>query len=585
MVERRLLLPDWLPIAWLLCAPPWAAAGSLDVQLDAGRIAGSEQLARAWQGIPYAAPPTGALRWRAPVPAPAWSGVRDATQAGPPCAQGATDAHGTATLAGSEDCLTLNVYAPRVAAGAALPVMVWIHGGGQLAGTGNAYDGSRLADSEQLIVVSVNYRLGPFGWFHHPAITREGGVPVTGQFALQDLLAALQWVQRNIAAFGGDPRRVTLFGQSAGAQNIYALLLAPAARGLFHGAIAESGGLWNMTLDQAVNYRDAPVPGTPLSAREVVDRLAVASGKAADAQAARAWQLQEPPAALADWLRSLPAATLVAPYGADAHAGYDFPSVVYDGMLLPGPDHALQLGRGDANEVPVLIGGNRNEDKDFLWQDDALVRRQRGRLQIRHRREYAALDRLYSGWWNAMAVDELLPLLHAPAFAYRFDWDDEPTAPTDLRALYGAAHGLELPFVFGDFRFAQYHDELPPPDGAADPTDPFTALFNEANRTSRERTSAAMMSYWAEFARTGRPGTGSRHELPAWNSWQDSGRKLIFATRGIRTEAGLLTEAALLRDLATTRDLSQAQKCAVLTDNTMYPAYPLELLARWHCAR
>ena len=333
-----------LSIAQLSVAasPPTSA---LAVHVETGDLRGTLTAggARAWYGIPYAAPPVGDRRWRAPGRAPAWSDVRDASHAGSPCAQPSTAADGSVTIAGSEDCLTLNVFHPPGAIDRALPVMVWIHGGGQLYGTGATYDGTQLAIRQNVVVVTINYRLGPFGWFHHPAITGTGPKRTTGQFALLDTIAALKWVKRNIAAFGGDAHNVTLFGESAGAQNVYALLFAPSARGLFQRAIAESGGFWNMHLDQAVNARDAHVPGTPLSAHEVVNTLLVQHARAADRAAATRLQTTLSPQALAAWLRRLSAADVLAAYRGAPHLEYDFPSVVYDGVLLPRIDHRRAL--------------------------------------------------------------------------------------------------------------------------------------------------------------------------------------------------------------------------------------------------
>lgn len=562
------------------------ASAPLAVSLDSGRVLGravvAQGPARSWQGMPYAAPPVGELRWRAPRPAAAWQGIRTAAAPGPVCAQPGKDAAGKFLVVGSEDCLTLNVFAPAGAPRRPLPVMFWIHGGGQMYGTGAEFDASNLAARAEVVVVTINYRLGPFGWFHHPAITRADG-STTGQFALEDMIAALGWVRRNIAAFGGDPGNVTLFGESAGGQNIYALVLAPRAHGLFHKAIAQSGGFWNMSLAQAVNYRDDPVPGTPMSAREMVDRLLMAGGKAADAKAARRVQASEAPAALARWLRELPASAVLEPYVRE-HADYDMPSVVYDGVLIPEGDHRSLLASGRYNIVPMIVGGNRDEQKLYLSSDPAQVAEAAGRMQIRDRGRYAALNRFYSDWWNFMDTDDLVPRLRAPVYAYRFDWDDESTSPSDMKSIFGAAHGLELAFVFGRFSYGFVHDDVPSPDQAAgDEASEHRWLFNEANRSSRERVSAAMMSYWGEFAHTGNPGTGRRGELPAWRPWAESRQKLIFDNDGVHSEGGLIDGPALLEALWADPHLSAEQKCAIFLDDTMFPAYPLEGLAAHRC--
>lgn len=561
------------PLAWASAAGKREAV-AIRVRTANGALSGTATAdgARAFLGIPYAAPPVGARRWQAPGPAPSWTGLRDATRPGAPCAQPGLDRAGALRVIGSEDCLTLNVYAPR-GAGRDLPVMVFIHGGGQMYGSGAQYDGARLAARQQVVVVTINYRLGLLGWFHHPAITGTGQDRRTGQFALLDAMAALRWVRQNIAAFGGAPGNVTVFGESAGAQNVYGLVFAPATRGLFDKAIAESGGLWNMALSQAVNYRDEADPGTPLSAREVVAQLLVDTGRAADRDAAKALAARAGDADLARWLRALPVAALLGVEARAPHADYDLPSVVYDDVLIPAGSHHDRLARGDYHRVPLLIGGNRDEQKLYLAADPALRAVIDGNTVVRDRERYEAINRYYSQWWNFSAVDNLAGRLADPVYAYRFEWDDEPERPVDIRALYGAAHGLELAFVFGRFDYGFVHDDLPGEENATPGTDPYRALFNEANRQSRERVSEAMMAYWATFARRGAPGNGGIPGLPTWPAWSAGGVRLVFGNQGVSIAAGVIDGAALLDEIRASTLLTTAEKCAILLDHTMYPSY------------
>jgi len=587
----RIWLRRWWVGVWAALLPAAALAvlpltSALDVPIETGQLHGTltPAGARAWWGIPYAAPPVGDRRWRAPAPAPRWTGVRDAGKPGSPCPQPSTTATGASIIVGDEDCLTLNVFHPPGAIDRALPVMVWIHGGGQMYGTGSTYDASRLAMTQNVMVVTINYRLGPLGWFHHPAITGTGKHRVTGQFALLDAMSALKWVHRNIGAFGGDANNVTVFGESAGAQNVYALLLAPAAKGLFHRAIAESGGFWNMHREQAVNFHDDPVPGTPLSAREVVNQLLVRAKRVDTAGAARKRQKTEDPAKVARWLRSLSVAEVLAPYVNAPHAEYDLPSVVYDGVLIPAVDHHGLIRQRRYHAVPLLIGGNRDEQKAYLWSDSSFVRAEGGRLEIRDRDHYEAVNRLYSDWWNYSAVDDLLTRWQSPVYAYRFDWHDEPTSPNDLQALYGSAHGLELAFVFDDFRWGFVHDELPSTGDTASLPSPLQGIFSAANEPSRRRTSDAMMAYWGEFARTGKPGRGTKENLPEWTAWADGHQKLIFTDDGISWESTLIELHDLDHRLWEHPRLSHAEKCSVYLDNGMYPRYPKSSLRAKGCA-
>ena len=338
-------------------------------------------------------------------------------------------------------------------------------------------------------------------------------------------------------------------------------------------------------LSQAVQPRDAVRPGTPLSAREVVASLLVRSGKAPDRRAALAYERRTSPSKLAEWLRSLSPEDVFAPYVGAPHLEFDLPSVVYDGVLLPAIDHRRLLARGGFAPVPLLIGGNRDEQKAYLWTDPLFVEGAGTHPVIRDPARYEVMNRLYSDWWTLTSVDGLLPRLRAPVYAYRFEWDDEPVAPVDLKALYGSAHGLELSFVFGDFRWGLVHDELPAEESTSVTAHPLQTLFNAGNAGSRERISEAMMAYWGEFARTGQPGRGGRADLPPWTEWKVGGTKIVFGNGVLSEDKSLLTERDITGRLWATPLLDPAQKCVVFLDNVMYPAYPLKALARQGCRR
>ena len=250
-------MPDrtWrmLPLlALVACAgdPAPEADPSSARRLVQGPIVGSSHATHAahvWRGLPFAQPPTGSLRWRAPKPPAAWTETREAIGRGAECVQ--LDITDPTEVIGDEDCLTLDVYAPRFAAdavptgGKRRPVMLWIHGGGNSMGSSEVYDAARLAAENDVVVVVIQYRLGVFGWMSHPALRASASSPedASGNFGTLDTIRALEWVQENAAAFGGDPDNVTVFGESAGGINVYALMLSPRAKGLFHRAIAQSG--------------------------------------------------------------------------------------------------------------------------------------------------------------------------------------------------------------------------------------------------------------------------------------------------------------------------------------------------------
>jgi para-nitrobenzyl esterase len=488
---------------------------------SAGRHGG-----HAFLGLPFAKPPVGELRWRAPQPPEPWSGTREALRFASPCVQyasalgGEDDARpGSAT--GSEDCLYLNVYAPRFApesvpqGDARLPVMLWIHGGGNSIGSTSFYDASRLASSRQLVVVTTSYRLGPLGWFRHAALGEGAAGPEdrSGNYGTLDLVRALEWVRDNASAFGGDPGNVTIFGESAGGANVMSLLLSPEARGLFHRAIVQSGGAKTIPVAEAANYTDDDPPGDRNSSREVVLRLLEAEGVAADRAQAKARAEAMTPAELASWLRSLAAPKLLDAYGDERFGGMiRVPQLIRDGAVLPAEDSIASLGTPEGwNAVPTILGTNRDEVKLFLSFSPEFVRRWAILPYLRDAERYRRVADYQSRAWQASGADELAAPMSAwgtPIYTYRFDWDEEPRILwSDLGEILGAAHGLEIPFVFDHWDLGRLGK----------------ALFTEENAAGRLALSEQMTSYWTQHAYAGAPGTGRSGELPAWPAWRDGG--------------------------------------------------------------
>ncbi|MEH6571508.1 MAG: carboxylesterase family protein, partial [Halioglobus sp.] len=272
-----------------------------------------------WMGIPYAQAPVGELRWRAPLEPQSWEGTYEALQAGDFCKQFGSQMESRPPSEwgkpiGSEDCLKLNIFAPAFAADAVpegdqrLPVMVYVHGGGNMVGYANQfkYSGTQLANTHDVVVVTFNYRLGPFGWFSHPALNSGGSAEdQSGNYGNLDSIRALKWVQDNIEAFGGNPDNVTLFGESAGGMNTFVLLASPLAQGLFHKAIVQSGITTKTTpLSSAQNYVNSAEPGDKNSSREVLNSFLVADGLAGSRQEATEYQNGMSSAEISDYLRS-----------------------------------------------------------------------------------------------------------------------------------------------------------------------------------------------------------------------------------------------------------------------------------------
>ncbi|HZP41336.1 MAG TPA: carboxylesterase family protein [Candidatus Binatia bacterium] len=509
----------------------------------AGDVVGGEGRygSYAWLGIPYAKPPTGRRRWRAPEPAERFAGLREALAFGAPCVQYGSRLGGApgvppGRVGGDEDCLTLNVWAPRDATPASrLPVLVWIHGGGNTIGHAGLYDGGHLAAAEHLVVVTAQYRLGPFGWFAHPALRADAADDAerSGNFGTLDLVRALAWVRDDVAAFGGDPGNVTIAGESAGGLDVYTLLLAPQARGLFHRAIVESGGLWLDTA--AVAEREHPQ-----ASREIVLRLLERSGRARDRADAEARLAAMRDDEIAAFLRAEPAREVLAAYFPWPTGMIDMPRAIADGRVLPADPLAALGSDGGWNRVPVLVGTNRDENKLFMYFDPRWVRKILWLVpRFVDEPRYEATAEYMARMWKAASADApatAMSRVEPSVFVYRFDWHDEPTIlGADLSKMLGAAHALEIPFVFGHFDMGTEGNRL----------------FTPANEPGRLALSRAMMSYWAAFARDGAPGRGTRGDLPAWDPWGD-GRFLVLDTDGgggIRMTSGAETRAGVLAAL------------------------------------
>ena len=459
------------------------------VKAPAGTVEGRmEGELRVFKGIPYALPPVGSARWKPPSPMPPWTGVRKATDFGPECFQPKpqlSNIYAGNPMPMSEDCLTLNIWAPNKARNA--PVFFWIYGGALAGGSSRdpLYDGARLA-SQGIVVVSINYRLGVLGWLAHPELSKESPLGVSGNYGLLDQIEALQWVRRNIGAFGGDPANVTIAGESAGGLSVMYLLAAPPARGLFAKAIAESAYMISTP-----ELRNASF-GSP-SAEESGVKLAAA--------------LHAPDIAA---MRAMDAGTLTlaapragfAPWGAiDGHVMLRQLVDVFD--------------KGEQAPVPLLAGFNSGEIRSLrvlaphppanAAAYETTIRGQYLDLADEFLRLYPSAnmeesilattrDALYG--WTAQRLVRKQTALGQPAFLYFFD-HGYPAA--DTAGLHGF-HASELPYVFGTF------DATPP-------------LWPKVPETAQERgLSDAMIGYWTSFARTGRPRAANEPDWPVFGS-------------------------------------------------------------------
>jgi para-nitrobenzyl esterase len=383
-----------------------------EVGVDSGALSGSnEGSVRAFLGIPYAAPPTGALRWRAPQPPTSWTGTLAADHFSPSCMQ-RPQSGGPWTpeyrIPGptSEDCLTLNIWTPAKTGSERLAAMVWIHGGAFKSGSGSVpiYDGRTLA-ARGIIVVTLNYRLGVLGFLAHPQLTAESERNVSGNYGLMDIIAALQWLQRNIAAFGGDAQRLTIAGQSAGAFAVEILETAPAAQGLFHQVIAESGAA-----GRHIHWRSL-----------------------SDAERRGAHYLQARRQPSIDTLRQVPAGQLyAADSSGDAAPDRNFPPIA-DGVTMPSDNEAASAVKLD--DVATLTGLNADENGSFRASMSTAAR-----LAASRAARATLLD-----WARRRAAQSQTPL-----YLYLYD-HIEPGAES---ARWGAFHAAEIRYVFGTFKAA-----------------------------------------------------------------------------------------------------------------------------------
>ena len=542
---------------------------SAERDTQSGSVIGSEDANNTyvWLGIPFAAPPVADLRWRSPQPVKPWTETLGTTAFRDACVQlsgpldGLPDDSGA--VVGSEDCLYLNIWSPRDHSSATsdkLPVMVWIHGGGNTIGTANTYDASLLAGSEQVVVVTINYRLGFFGWMSHPALRTpdRNALDASGNYANLDMIAALQWVSDNIANFGGDQNNVTIFGESAGGRNVFSLMASPLAKGLFHRAIAQSGSVGTTPLWRAENFHGDPRPGQALSSREWLALQLKSSGRVKDSTAARAVQMLMSDEETRDFMYSRSAQEILE--GVSGGAGmYSAPQSFRDGTVLP-QDTLYKVFSDPSryNSVPLITGTNRDEAKLFLAQDPEFVELRFGFLpRVKDLQAYNEFTAYLSDGWKAMAVDGAADIIAAnssePVFAYRWDWDEGGKSwLIDYSELLGAAHGLEVAYIFGGF------------DGAIGAP----GLYTDNNIAGRDLLGQQMRSYWSEFASTGAPGTGRSGVLPQWRPWSNAGANLMLLDTasggGLRMVNEPMTVAMLKERIAQDPNIPELRsRCAL----------------------
>ncbi|AFT68443.1 Carboxylesterase type B [Alloalcanivorax dieselolei B5] len=523
--------------------PPPVTATTLQ-----GEVAGQERAPEnatvdgtllVWWGIPYARPPVDDLRWRAPQPPESWSGVRDATEPASRCVQAETTLHWVRTqnIIGDEDCLYLDIYRPSRAdwQQEQLPVYVWIHGGSNNFGTAMDYDGGNLALHADAVVVVIQYRLGPLGWFFQPEVQTGGADPLSdsGNFGNLDQIQALRWVRDNAAAFGGDPDQITIAGESAGGHNVMTLLVSPQAQGLFHKAMAQSPAMATRSPAEAEAFTNEQI--------DYLLRYRGDAGEASEAAALRQQMVDD--GTLDEYLFQIPAHDYYA--AVLAYTSLSAYGATEDGVVVPSGGWMPAIRAGEYNSVPLIIGANEYEQKAFMPLYGALVKAlydqpsgdytwlnlkdvMEGESKAdgspftlddvlpteRDRTIYELAGYHGSRAWRAKYVDELAAALaqrQEDVFAYDFRWGGPGSGPEPFDFIYGAGHSAEISFFHGREEGLFGY--------------PFTA-DNEAGRRDLQD---AMMTYVKHFLRQGDPSGGCDEGCPPrWMPWSGEGSDTVI---------------------------------------------------------
>ncbi len=488
-------------ILWLLTSCVLAAA--VPVQIDSGKItgvqAGENSPVTVYKGIPYASPPLGQLRWKAPQPVTPWQGVKAMSQFGNTCLQ----PKGWGSKKGmSEDCLYLNVWTPAESPDEKLPVMFWLHGCGFTSGSGNL-NGTPLAE-KGVVLVSINYRLGPLGFFAHPLLNQESDKGVSGNYAILDMICALKWVQSNITEFGGDPGNVTIFGESAGGAAVYILCASDLTNDLFHKAIAESP--W--VTDGAISPLNRPAHD-----RESVQATGIRIAEKV---------LGEADVTL-DVLRDIDASDLVT----QTAEGFRLPAAVEGYVLKENP--AILFEKGLQQSRPFIAGTNTDEGTMFSgWAGKMSVENYQDEIRDRYEEAAEAILATYPVTSKDQIKQAVNQSINDVWFAQPTRWMVRGMSKKNSGTyLYhfghqsmtwpggGSAHAAELAFVFGN-------------------------LASGKQTPSYRTLSHAMMTYWTQFAKTGNPNTGG---LPDWPQYQECTDLNILLDTEIRTESNYLKKS------------------------------------------
>jgi len=528
------------------------ASGITQGRLDASADKQVGAAVVSWFDIPYAQAPVGDLRWRAPralIAPQQLIAEREDTACVQHSSSYAGVEGGAEGVIGSEDCLFLDIRAPKDFIGKNYPVMLWIHGGSNTTGLKDYYDYSKLAAAKGVVVVAINYRLGALGWFTHPAIQgQQSGEDQASNFGHLDIIHSLKWVRDNISGFGGDAANVTVFGESAGAHNVYALLASPLAKGLFHRAIAQSGYTGTSSLASAYNL-DGTDTFVTRGAWQITQKLLAQQGTD---------ESDITDEALRERLKSSDAREFIALYN-DKPDTVDYsPLTTADGIVIPAVGMAEALADPQyGKNVPVISGANKDEvtlwfalHRYFMETSYPFTKLLPPKVSIKDPQLYNFWVRTRSQAWKARGVDEPLSAMEQAGYKalynYRFDWDDqEKSFFIDFPSIFGAAHGTDISFITGDFKYG-----------------PVTAyIYPEGD--SRDQMERTFMNIWGDFAHSGVPDKSLEFE---WQRYNSKTKPYVRLDRdeylGLQFETETLD--TLLAGIAADSNASHIEKCLLV---------------------
>ena len=534
--------------------------GDYRIESSSGVVEGNKKgRVLLWEDIPYAKPPINDLRWKAPRK------INDSTNLILPkeenfCVQRPSSLGGPGgdgLMVGTEDCLYLDVSAPVRNTNELLPVMFWIHGGGNTSGLKDLYDFNKMVKKHNVIVVRINYRLGPFGWFYHPSVQDfQTDIDKTSNFGTLDIIAALNWVKRNITHFGGDPNNVTVFGESAGGHNVLSLLVSNKSKGLFHKAISMSGYTTSISPQDAYKQNKKSSTSSYTSS-EIVKKIIreLDEGK-------ETYSNKE----IREILLNLTTKDFFMHY-ADRETYEEIPLLTADNIVIPKIGLREALYEKDfVNNVPTIAGSNRDEVKLWLATAEYFVELEYSavgsllkipNVRLKDKEAFEAFNYYRSSAWKIRGVDVPLEGLHTSGnndlYAYRYDWDDHRRyIVADFKELIGAAHATEIPLLAGNAKLVGGY--------------PLSDLIYPAGK-SKFYLSRNMMRFWANFAKNGEPGKSTNSV--SWEPIVNDGKLgtsfiVLDSKQNLKNSSVSNTFKSLAEELYLDKRVDDLEKCVIL---------------------